>query len=186
MIEIKNITEDFEPKFVKPKLLEFIADGKAKTWEVLEVYDSVSILLYHEQKDTFILVKQFRPAVYLKNQDGYTYELCAGIVDKESSLKQIAKEEIFEECGYEVELDEIEKITEFYTSVGFAGGKQTLYYAKVKEDQRVNSGGGIDDEDIEVVYLPIKEAREFMFDETMVKTPGLMFAFEWWFREEKR
>ena len=183
MIKIENITDDFKPKFVKPKLLEFSIDDKRRTWEVLEVHDSVSILLYHEDKDAFILVKQFRPAVYLKNQDGYTYELCAGIVDKNSSLKQIAKEEIFEECGYEIELKEIEKITEFYTSVGFAGGKQTLYYAKVNQNQRVNSGGGIDDEDIEVIYLSIKEAKEFMFDETKVKTPGLMFAFEWWFNK---
>jgi len=183
MIKIENITDDFKPKFVKPKLLEFSIDDKRRTWEVLEVHDSVSILLYHEDKDAFILVKQFRPAVYLKNQDGYTYELCAGIVDKNSSLKQISKEEIFEECGYEIELKEIEKITEFYTSVGFAGGKQTLYYAKVNQNQRVNSGGGIDDEDIEVIYLSIKEAKEFMFDETKVKTPGLMFAFEWWFNK---
>ncbi len=183
MIKIENITDDFKPKFVKPKLLEFSIDDKRRTWEVLEVHDSVSILLYHEDKDAFILVKQFRPAVYLKNQDGYTYELCAGIVDKNTSLKQIAKEEIFEECGYEVELNQIEKITEFYTSVGFAGGKQTLYYANVKQNQRVNSGGGIDDEDIEVIYLPISKAREFMFDETKVRTPGLMFAFEWWFNK---
>ena len=183
MIKIVNIKEKFEPKFVKPKLLEFTIDKKRKSWEVLEVYDSVSILLYHQDKDAFILVKQFRPAVFLKNQDGYTYELCAGIIDKKISLKQIAKEEILEECGYEVKLEQIEKITEFYTSVGFAGGKQTLYYATVSKSQMVSSGGGIDDEDIEVIYLPVKKAREFMFDETKVKTPGLLFAFEWWFRE---
>ncbi len=183
MVKINKIKEDFKPRFVKPKLLDFTIEGKRRTWEVLEVYDSVSILLYHKQKDAFILVKQFRPAVFLKNQDGYTYELCAGIVDKEKSLKQIAKEEILEECGYEVELEKIQKITEFFTSVGFAGGKQTLFFAKVDEKQKVSSGGGIDDEDIEVVYLPIKEAKNFMFDETKVKTPGLLFAFEWWFRE---
>ncbi len=183
MIKIENITENFKPKFVKPKLLKFTIDDKRRTWEVLEVYDSVAILIYHESKDAFILVKQFRPAVYLKNQDGYTYELCAGIVDKEASLKQIAKEEIFEECGYEVELSQIERITEFYTSVGFAGGKQTLYYVKVDQHQKVNSGGGIDDENIEVIYLSVNEAEKFMFDETKAKTPGLMFAFEWWFNK---
>ena len=44
---------------------------------------------------------------------GVTYELCAGIVDKAASLKQIAKEEIFEECGYDVPLEQIEKITSY-------------------------------------------------------------------------
>ena len=31
--------------------------------------------------------------------DGVTFELCAGIVDKQISLEQIAKEEVLEETG---------------------------------------------------------------------------------------
>jgi len=185
MIKINNITEDFKPKFIKPRLLDFSIDNKRRTWEVLEVYDSVAILLYHKKKDSFVLVKQFRPAVFLKNQDGYTYELCAGLVDKEKSLTQIAKEEILEECGYDIPLSSIEKITEFYTSVGFAGGKQTLFYAEVDDKYKVSEGGGIDEEDIEVIYLPIKEAKEFMYNESKTKTPGLLFSFEWWFSKQK-
>lgn len=44
-------------------------------------------------------------------QLGVTYEMCAGIVDKDCSVEQIAKEEVLEECGYDVPLDHIEKIT---------------------------------------------------------------------------
>jgi len=183
MIEIIEIVEDFKPHFVKPRLLRFKQDGKEKDWEVLDVYDSVAILLYHKEKDAFILVKQFRPAVYMKNKDGFTYELCAGLVDKEKSLAQIAKEEILEECGYEVDIKDIKEITEFYTSVGFAGGKQTMFFCEVKESQKVSEGGGIDDEQIEVLYLPVKEAKEFMYDKSKVKTPGLLFAFMWFFQE---
>jgi UDP-sugar diphosphatase len=184
MIEIEDITEDFNPKFVKPKLLKFKENGKKRSWEVLDVYDSVAILLYHEEKDAFILVKQFRPAVYMKNKDGYTYELCAGLVDKEKSLTQIAKEEILEECGYDVPLENIQEITEFYTSVGFAGGKQTMFFCKVNESQKVSNGGGIEDENIEVLYLPIKEAKKFMYDKSKVKTPGLLFSFLWFFQSK--
>jgi len=185
MIEVLNITEDFKPKFVKPKLLEFKLDGKKRDWEVLDVFDSVAIMIYHKTKDAFILVKQFRPAVFMKNQDGYTYELCAGLVDKEKSLVQIAKEEILEECGYEVSIDKIEELTEFYTSVGFAGGKQTMFYCEVDDTQKVSEGGGIDDENIEVLYLHLEKAKEFMFDKSKVKTPGLLFAFMWWFDNKK-
>ena len=56
----------------------------------------------------------------------FTYELCAGIVDKTVPLKQIAKEEIDEECGYDVPLERIEKITSFFTTVGISGAKQHL------------------------------------------------------------
>lgn len=60
-----------------------------------------------------LMVRQFRPALYaalLRKSiqesspppalaAGFTCELCAGLVDKEKSLQQIAKEEIYEECG---------------------------------------------------------------------------------------
>lgn len=39
-----------------------------------------------------------------------TLELCAGIVDKSKSLDEIAKEEIVEECGYNVSVDRLEKV----------------------------------------------------------------------------
>lgn len=41
---------------------------------------------------------------------GITYELCAGIVDKDTSLEQIAQAELLEECGYKVPLDKLERI----------------------------------------------------------------------------
>jgi UDP-sugar diphosphatase len=181
MIEYLYDEENFTPKFVKPKRIHYKQKGKQRSWEILEVHDSVAILLYHKDKDAFILVKQFRPAIYLKNQNGYTYELCAGIVDKKASLKQIALEEIYEECGYKVKLDEIEEITSFYTSVGFAGGKQTLYFCEVGEQHKEHEGGGLEDEDIEVIYLHLSDAKRFIYDTSRVKTPGLTFAFMWYF-----
>jgi len=169
------------PKFISTSLVTFIQNGMKRDWEVVQAHDSVAILIYHKEKDTFILVKQFRPAVYLNNNDGMTIELCAGIVDKDLSLVQIAQEEIEEECGFAVPLEKIDKITSFHTSVGFAGALQTLYYAEVDEDMKVSEGGGIDDEQIEVIYLPASEAKTFIYDESIAKTPGLMFAFMWYF-----
>ncbi|WP_457597657.1 NUDIX domain-containing protein [Hydrogenimonas sp.] len=173
-------------RFVRPALVRYTQDGIEKSWEIVRAHDSVAILIYDRSREAFVLVKQFRPAVYLHDRKGVTFELCAGIVDKEASLEQIAKEEIWEECGYEVPLEAIERVTAFYTSVGFAGSKQTLFYAEVEASMRKGAGGGIDDESIEVVYLSVEEARSFLFDETKVKTPGLMFAFLWWFERFNR
>ena len=173
-----------DPKFISTALATYEQNGIAKDWEVVQAHDSVAILIYHREEKSFILVKQFRPAVYVHNKDGMSVELCAGIVDKEVSLQQIAQEEIEEECGYRVPLEKVEKITAFYTSVGFAGSKQTLYYAEVTEAMKVSEGGGIDAELIEVIRLGVDDAEAFMYDESVVKTPGLMFAFMWW--KEKR
>jgi len=179
---IKNFTLHplEKPQYIFTALAKYEQDGQARNWEIVQAHDSVAILIYHTEKKAFVLVKQFRPAVYLHNKNGMTTELCAGIVDKDISLAHIAQEEIEEECGYAVPLENIEKITSFYTSVGFAGSKQTLYYAEVKESMRVSEGGGIDDEQIEVIGLPLADVKAFMYDESITKTPGLMFAFMWW------
>ena len=174
-----------DTKFVHPVKITYKQNGVKKAWEAVKSFDSVAILLYHEEKKSFILVKQFRPPVYLNDKNKLcTYELCAGIVDKEKPLNVIAKEEIDEECGYDVPIENIEKITSFYTNVGVSGGCQSLYYACVNESMRMHNGGGINDEEIELMYLPIDDFREFIYDETKAKTPGLMFSF-FWFLENK-
>lgn len=41
---------------------------------------------------------------------GVTLELCAGIVDKNKSMNEIAKEEVLEECGYDVSLENLHEV----------------------------------------------------------------------------
>lgn len=50
---------------------------------------------------------------------GITIELCAGIVDKDKSLIQIAKEEVMEECGYDVPLEKIQKVHSWWWVLGY-------------------------------------------------------------------
>lgn len=38
--------------------------GKQRRWDVVQAMDSVGIILYHKGLDAFIIVRQFRPAVY--------------------------------------------------------------------------------------------------------------------------
>jgi len=188
---MKNNIENFtlnplvDPKFISTSLATYSQNGIQKSWEIVQAHDSVSILIYHTEQQKFILVKQFRPAVYVNNKEGMSVELCAGIVDKKLTLQEIAQEEIEEECGYRVPLENVEKITSFYTSVGFAGSKQTLYYVEVNENMKVSDGGGVDGELIEVISLSIEDAKKFIYDESIVKTPGLMFSFMWWFSGRK-
>ncbi|WP_345976659.1 NUDIX domain-containing protein [Sulfurimonas sp. HSL3-7] len=187
MYKIENISFSAcaDSNFVKSKRMHYTQGGEEKTWDLVEVHDSVAVLIYHKGREAFVLVKQFRPPVYLNNRDGFTYELCAGIVDKDLSLLEIAQEEILEETGYAVKPDRIKKVTSFYTAVGFAGAKQELYYVAVDDEDRVSDGGGIHDEAIEVVYLPVHEAKEFIYNESKAKTPGIMFAMTWWFSKLK-
>jgi UDP-sugar diphosphatase len=184
-----NTIEDFhlepllEGKFIHPYLARYRQDGEPKSWEVLEAGDSVAVLIWHREHERFILVRQFRPAVYLHNGDGMTIELCAGLLDKEGySPEAVAAEEVEEECGFRVSPEALERITSFYTSVGFAGSRQTLYYVEVEESMRIGPGGGVPGEErIEVLELSPLEARKLMEDEGIARTPGLLYALCWWF-----
>jgi len=181
---ISNITTSTleNPKFVKPLRINYTQNNKNKSWEAVKSHDSVSILLYHKTKNAFLVVKQFRPPVYVHhNEYSFTYELCAGIIDKNISLAQIVQEEIDEECGYKVELDDISKISSFFTNVGVSGAKQHLYFATIDETMKVHEGGGINDEQIELEFIALEESKQFIFDENKAKTPGLIFAFYWFY-----
>ena len=170
-IEVKRVEN---PKNHEIFEVSYTQSGKRYTKEVKKTLDVVKVLLYHKEKDAFILVKQFRALVYINHPElAIRYELCGGREDKEGlSSEEIAKEEVLEETGYKVE--KLEKITTLTT-----GGKMTLFYAEIDESMKVDSGGGLEEENIELVYLPVKEAKEFMFDESKPKRPALMFAFCW-------
>jgi len=184
IFNISNITTTTleKPRFVKPLRINYTQDNKEKSWEAVKSHDSVSILLYHKTKNAFLVVKQFRPPVYVHHHTyPFTYELCAGIIDKNMSFTQIAQEEIDEECGYKVELNQISKISSFFTNVGVSGAKQHLYFAQIDENMKIHNGGGINDEKIELEFIPIEKSKEFIYDESKAKTPGLIFAFYWFY-----
>jgi UDP-sugar diphosphatase len=180
--KINSIQPLKESNFIKPILINYTYKSIQRKWEAVATHDSVAVLLWHRDKNAFVLVKQLRATVLNKNpNNGMMYELCAGIIDKDKENAQIAKEEILEECGYDIPVQNLKKISSFYTSVGISGTYQTIYYAECDDSMKVNEGGGLDDEDIEVVYIPLQKAREFMFDENYQKTTGVLMSFYWFF-----
>uniref|UniRef100_A0A8D3CEU6 Uridine diphosphate glucose pyrophosphatase NUDT14 n=1 Tax=Scophthalmus maximus TaxID=52904 RepID=A0A8D3CEU6_SCOMX len=113
---------------------------------------------------------------------GLTYELCAGLVDKpDLSLEEIARQEVLEECGYDVPASKLKRITSYRSGVGVTGAKQTMFYAEVSDDNCVSAGGGEprEGELIEVVKVPLHEAMTFAYDERIPKTMGVIFSFIW-------
>lgn len=186
-LEITNLKSD---KFIKPFSIKFTQNGINRVWDCIEIHDSVSVLLYHKTKNAFLLVKQFRPPLWhyqMKNginsdEIGFSYELCSGIMDKNIDAKQTAIEEVLEETGFK--LKNLQKITTTYSSFGISSNKQNLFFAFIDDELKVSDGGGIDDESIELVYIPKNEAMSFAFDENKPKAIGLIFSFIWFFKNE--
>jgi len=128
-----------------------------------EVYDrgnGATILLYNRHKQTVVLVRQFRIATWINgNEDGMLIETCAGLLDSDEPEECVRKEAI-EETGFEV--GEVRKLFELFMSPG--GVTELIYFfiAEYDDTQRANDGGGVDDEDIEVLELPYHRALEMM------------------------
>jgi UDP-sugar diphosphatase len=167
------------------KMIEFSYEqnGQTITRDVMLGKDSVSVLLYNSDRDSFVFVNQFRAAVYFHNNvNGITHELCAGIIDKKKSAIEIIQDEIFEECGYTVDTSRIEHINSYYAAVGSIGAKQELFYCKVSDRDIVNGkGGGLESEGeyISLAYVPKGEILKWCHDEKVVKTASLLYAVSW-------
>jgi GDP-mannose pyrophosphatase NudK len=124
-----------------------------------EVYDrgnGATILLYSPAKLNVVLVRQFRVATWVNgNQDGRLIETCAGLLDDDEPEDCIRKEAV-EETGYEVR--NVRKVFELYMSPGGVTELVHFFIAEYDESQRANAGGGVEDEDIEVLELPFAQA----------------------------
>ncbi|MEB2808412.1 NUDIX hydrolase [Campylobacter upsaliensis] len=189
-MNFKNLKEvEFTPSiYIKPKRFTYESKGKNYTWDFIEAKDSVSVLLYHKSLESFVFVRQFRiPLWYHQNNDetykenanmGYTIELCSGLVDKNLSLEEIAREECVEELGFLPK--GLEKIGDYYTGFGSGVSKQSFYFAEVDEEDKIAQGGGVDGEQIEAVYVKVCEYESFIKEQ--IRTPLLDFAYLWFMK----
>jgi UDP-sugar diphosphatase len=57
-----------------------------------------------------------------------------------------------------------------------------MFYTEVDDSMRVSSGGGVDTEDIELVYLAIDQIEKYVWDESVPKPSGLLLALLWFLR----
>ncbi|MEL4454337.1 GDP-mannose pyrophosphatase NudK [Lutimonas vermicola] len=126
-----------------------------------EAYDrgnGAAVLLYNKKKQTVILISQFRMPTYLNgNESGIMIEACAGLLDGDDPETCVIKE-AEEESGFRV--SKVEKVLEAYMSPGAVTEILHLYIAEYQDDDRVNSGGGLEDEqeDITVLEVDFKKA----------------------------
>lgn len=128
-----------------------------------EAYDrgnGAVILLYNTVKQTVILTRQFRMPTYLNgNTDGMLIEACAGLLDADDPETAILRE-TEEETGYK--LTHVEKIFEAYMSPGSVTEILYFFIAEYTESTEKLEGGGIDNEDIEVLELNFNLAMEMV------------------------
>jgi len=191
-----------ESEYLKPMRMQFMQNGRKRYWDFVKLHESVAIVIYNKSRDVLILVKQFRPAVFyngamkpsggneiqavewasISPESGLTIELCAGICDNPAlSNAEIAKQEVFEECGYDVPIENFQRIISYRSGIGVSGDKQTLFYTEVTDAMKVSEGGGNvnEGEMIDVVEMTIPEIEKYLTQELVASPGGFLFAVNW-------
>ncbi len=124
-----------------------------------EAYDrgnGATILLHNPDTDTVILTRQFRLPTYVNgNPTGMLIETCAGLLDNEASDVAIRRE-TEEETGFRI--TDVRKVMEAYMSPGSVTEKLFFYIANYSPDTERTDSRGVDEEEIDVLELPLTEA----------------------------
>ena len=144
--------------------------GKNGQWttQQREAYDrgnGATILLHNPQTDRVILTRQFRLPTYVNGNcdggptSGMLIETCAGLLDDDDPETAIIRE-MEEETGYRIQ--SVQKVMEAYMSPGSVTEKLFFYLAEYTADTDKNAGGGIDEEEIDILEMPLSQAVAMM------------------------
>lgn len=118
----------------------------------------------------FIMLQEARTPI-----DEIILSFPAGMVENMETEEECAKRELEEETGYKAKY--LKKLREVYTTVGYSDEKVTIFLAKdlVKTQTKFD-----DTEDIKVVEVDIKEAKEMLEKnefKSSCETIGLLHYF---------
>ncbi len=147
--------------------------------EVFHRGNCVGILLYDPKRDEVVIIEQFRAGAILKSnqEEAWLLEIVAGAMEAGETAEDVARREALEEAGCEVQ--DIIKISEFFTSPGGTSEYLTLYCGRVDAG---NVGGvhGLDheDEDIAVSSLPFPEAWQLV-ENGRIESAIPIIAMQW-------
>lgn len=125
-------------------------------------WDAVGVLVYHTEKDAYILVRQMRYPPTHHGVDPWMTEIVAGGISPGEDEAAAGYREVMEEIGYRP--SRMERIMRFYVSPGIMSERITLFYAEVNESTRETDGGGLldEDEDIQLIWIPRGEAMSWI------------------------
>lgn len=148
-------------------------DGHMVTREIEDHGSAVAILPYDPERQTVMLVQQFRaPYLYASGKDRLL-EVPAGRIE-EADPEVCARRELFEEVG--IRPRTLEHVASVYTMPGVSTELIHLYIAQYASTDIHGKGGGIPEEgeQIAVVELPIMDALKQTGDSSCVDAKSLL------------
>lgn len=138
---------------------------------------AVGVLLYDPDRDSVVLIEQFRVAAAAARGPAWMTEIIAGMLDGDESPEDVARRESLEEAGCTVH--ELETICDYYPSPAILSEFVTVYVGRVDCANVATSGGLADEhEDIRVSVVPADEAIRLL-DENRLTNSVTIIALGW-------
>ena len=138
-----------------------LRDGDTRfTREVEDHGHAVAVLPYDPDRRVALLVQLLRTPVLVAGGPDHLLEAPAGLIDHGEDEATCARREAREETG--VELHDLERIAQVWTSPGVSTERMTLFLARYAAADRTGAGGGLADENenITVVEQPLRDLAE--------------------------
>ena len=147
---------------------------------VREVFDrgnSAAVLPYDPDRDTVVLIEQFRAGPYAAGDSPWMLEIVAGAVEEGEEPADVARRETLEETGLEAAA--LHRLGGYYTSPGSASEFLHLFAARVDSAQAKSIGGLPEEgEDIRVAAMPLADALAAL-SAGLVRTGPAFAALSW-------
>lgn len=144
--------------------------------------NSVAILIYEKDTDSFLFTNQFRYPT-LESTNGWLLEIPAGSMKPVDDPEYRVRQEVEEEIGYQ--MDNIELISTSFVSPGGCSEQTFLYYAEVNSTHKTKEGGGLEteQEDIQLVKLSKQEVIQKYHNKEFIDAKTIM-AIQWYLLQE--
>ena len=136
--------------------------------------DAVAVLIFLQDTNRLVLIRQFRYAAHIKGNEGWIDEIVAGVIESGETPLECAKRECIEETGYEI--SKFELIASAFSSPGITTELVHLYIGYANSWDKIHIGGGLaeEHEDIQLLEFSPEEViyklknREFIDAKTIL------------------
>ena len=128
-------------------------DGRIVKREIEDHGRASCVLPYDPARKTALLVRQLRVPPLYAGGEATILEAPAGLIDPGEDGNTAARREAMEEVG--VRLTSLELVTSAWSMPGISAERMDLFLGAYAAADRTGAGGGIDDEGIEVVEMPL-------------------------------
>ena len=151
--------------------------GPQLSRELFVRHDAVCVLPYDPQRDSVVLIEQFRVGAMDKSSNPWLLELVAGLIDKDEQPEEVARREAVEEA--DLELTALRPITQYYPSPGGSDERVHLYIGRCDSE----GAGGVhglaeEGEDIRVHVWPLEDALQAVKD-GRIDNAASIIALQW-------